>query len=174
MKRETIFATAVVLILVLTMSLTMSLTSSGVAVATIESCDHSGNPKDIFDPGEEVYAKGIDYDPGESVTIYVVPNGGPYTASSSFTVASADAWGNIGPTPIGSYVVGKYDIWVDRDGDGTRHDGNIILKNEPVDTFGLDYGFFVVPEYPLGTILGVAMCFAALAVFKSKSLRIHL
>ena len=32
-------------------------------------------------------------------------------------------------------------------------------------------GFFVVPEYPLGTFLGVVTCIAALAVFKSK--RIH-
>jgi hypothetical protein len=33
---------------------------------------------------------------------------------------------------------------------------------------------WVIPEYPFGTIIGLAMCFAALAVFKSKNLRIHL
>jgi len=33
---------------------------------------------------------------------------------------------------------------------------------------------FVVPEYPFGTILGLSMCFAALAVFKSKRTHLHL
>jgi len=33
---------------------------------------------------------------------------------------------------------------------------------------------FVIPEYPLGTILGLVMCLAAFAVFKSKRVSLHL
>jgi len=142
--------------------------------ATIESCSDSGVPQDVFAPGDNVYATGSDFLPGEEVMIRVLPNGQDYTLDNtiSSTPAMANPDGVLGPPPnpiyLGVFPGGEYDIWVDRDGDGELDD------NEPVDTFGLDYGFFVIPEYPLGTILGLAMCFAALAVFKSKSLRIHL
>ena len=38
--------------------------------------------------------------------------------------------------------------------------------DESVDTFGLETsGFFVIPEYLIGTILSIMGCFAAFGVF---------
>ncbi|MDH5687681.1 MAG: PKD domain-containing protein, partial [Candidatus Bathyarchaeota archaeon] len=107
--------------------------------ATIESCDQSGNPKDIFDPGEIVYAKGIGYDPNEMVEIHVVPNGGPYDFGLYTVPAWATLSGELGPISLESLPMGQYDIWVD-----TEPFTGILDVDEPVDTFGLDYGFSVV------------------------------
>jgi hypothetical protein len=133
-----------------------------VEMPSILSCDSEGAQKDIFVPEERVYACGEDYDPEESVTIYVVLKGGPYTSDVSIlsVPAKANASGILGPVDLGAFQPGEYDIWIDRN-------GNEVLdeEREPVDTFGATAGFFVIPEYFIGTILGLAGCFAAFGTF---------
>jgi len=144
--------------------------------ATIESCDSGGVTKDEFLPGEDVYAKGSGF-VDNTYDIYVVedttwtdgmaiPERVPETAEA-VTCVSGAFWELVWAAPL---IPGKYDIVVDVGGNGV-YDAGV----DPLDDMDVGLaGFFVVPEYPLGTILGVAICFAALAVFKSKSLRIHL
>jgi hypothetical protein len=67
----------------------------------------------------------------------------------------------LGPTNLGTYELGEYDIWVDRNSNGI-----LEQEREPVDTFGATAGFLVIPEYLLGTILGLAGCFVAFLTFR--------
>ncbi|MDH5688906.1 MAG: DNRLRE domain-containing protein [Candidatus Bathyarchaeota archaeon] len=144
--------------------------------ATIESCDSGAVTKDEFLPGQDVYAKGTGF-VDNTYDMYVVkdttwndgmaiPERVPGTTETVSCVSGAFlelVWA----APL---IPGKYDIVVDVGGNGV-YDAGV----DPLDDMDVGLaGFFVVPEYPLGTILGVAMCFAALAVLKSKSLRIHL
>jgi hypothetical protein len=140
------------------------------ALGNIWSSDSNGVSKDAFNLGETVYAAGDCFKANELVTVYVVPNGGPYTAPNSLfnTTATANGQGNLGPASLGTYAPGKYDIWVDRNGNGV-----LDPATEPVDTLGITPGFFVIPEYWLGTVLALAGCFAALGVFR-LSKRKHL
>ncbi|MDH5690433.1 MAG: hypothetical protein OEY81_03260 [Candidatus Bathyarchaeota archaeon] len=131
---------------------------------TIESCDVAEAEKNVFDLLESVYACGDNYGVEESVIVYVVPNGGPYTAAASVIdqSAQADTSGHLGPVHLGVFDPGKYDIWVDR----APYDGELYAECEPVDTFSSTVeGFFVIPEYVVGTILSLAAYFVAFAVF---------
>ena len=76
-------------------------------------------------------------------------------------MAQADSSGCSSPQNLGTFAPGEYDIWVDRNDDDVLDEGS-----EPVDTFGLNRGFFVIPEYVIGTILGLVGCFAAFGVFR--------
>jgi len=131
---------------------------------TIYSCDDGGYEKNGFGLAEDVYACGDGYDSGEFVTVYVVEKGDPYGSSWAIcdVSATADGSGSLGPVNLGTFAPGDYDIWVDRDGSGW-----LEYLTEPVDTFGqCPEGFFVIPEYWLGTILGLVGCFAAFGVFR--------
>lgn len=48
-----------------------------------------------------------------------------------------------------------------------------VLVDNPRNDNGLPDGF-VVPEYPLGTVLAVIAMLTALGVYKSKRIRIHI
>ena len=80
------------------------------------------------------------------------------------------------------------DRWIDTDGSGTFNPDDLFsiafmdvgegglahlyyVSTDIVVTETLD---FVIPEYPLGTIMALVTCVAALAVFKSKHIRLHL
>jgi len=130
--------------------------------ATIFSCDSNGYEKNAFGLDETVYACGEDFDPWESVKIHVVKSNGPYTVVAAIysTTATADVMGNIAPTSLGTYNLGEYDIWVDRN-------CNEVLDEttEPVDTFGQVGGFLVIPDFLLGSILSLSGFLAAFGVF---------
>ena len=132
---------------------------------TVYSCDDEGNSKNSFDLTEFVYACGDGYNPEEPVIIYVVPQGSDCTAAASIAAIAANAnpaaSGSLGPVNLGTFDPGEYDIWVDRDNDGSRDP-----LTEPVDAYCCLVGFFVIPEYWLGTILGLVGCFAALGAFR--------
>jgi len=99
---------------------------------------------------------------------YDIPDRVPGTVDT--VCAYVDLAGDFPPTLVWDCAVpGKYDIVLDVNGNGIYDEGVDALDDMDVNSAG----FFVVPEYPLGTILGVAMCFAALAAFRSKGLRIH-
>lgn len=131
-------------------------------ISTIQSCDLNGIERNIFEPTESIYACGYNYYPNELVTIYVVPNGGPYTSTASIfaAMAQADSSGQLNPQNLGIFAPREYDVWVDR-----NNDGMLDEQSEPVDSFGLTRGFFVIPEYLFGTIVGLVWCFAAFGVF---------
>lgn len=128
---------------------------------TIESSNASGNRKDIFKEGDDVYAYGNGYDPGERYILYIVEDRNwtdstpilPYIRQEN---VSADADGIISPTLIWpSTVIGKYDIIVDINGNGSYDEGI-----DPLDDMDInDAGFETVPEFatiaiPVVTILG--------------------
>lgn len=138
-----------------------------VCATTIESCDIAGAEKNVFDLSESVYACGANYSGQESVIIYVVPNGGPYTASASVISqpAQANTSGHLGPVNLGAFNLGEYDIWVDRE----PYDGELDTETEPLDAFCSIAGFFVIPEYAVGTILGLVACLVASAVFCARA-----
>jgi hypothetical protein len=150
---------------VLSLSINICRVAAPFPHPTIHSCDSMEVEKDIFGPSEIVYAFGDNYDPDECVTIYVTQNGGPYVSTHSLysKTAKADSSGHLGPIDLGTFPTGEYDIWVDRG----MQNGWIAYPNEPVDTFGdCAEGFLVIPEYLLGTILGLVGCFAAFGVFR--------
>jgi len=138
--------------------------------ASIYSCDEWGFEKNTFGLGEIVYASGDNYDQLESVTIYVTRNGGPYVSIHSLCgkAAQADSSGHLEPVDLGTFDLGEYDIWVDR---GPMQNGWIHYPEEPADTFGCARGFLVIPEFWLGTVLGLVGCFAAFGVFRVSKRR---
>jgi hypothetical protein len=78
---------------------------------------------------------------------------------------SSDACGNIPPTIVWRHDLtpGKYDIIVDVNGN--------CLYDKDIDCLDandcqVNAGFFVIPEYLLGTILGLAGFLAAYGVFR--------
>jgi len=135
--------------------------------ATIYSCNAGGEITTEFGPGQVVYACGEGYEPFEAVTIYVVVNNYPYHTEYSLCSADAeaDASGRLNPIPLCTACedlpVGEYDIWVDRDGSGW-----MSYAFEPCWYWCARGGFLVIPEYWLGTILGLIGCFAAFGVFR--------
>jgi hypothetical protein len=132
--------------------------------ATVRSCGGDGSERTQFDVSEHVFACGKGYSANEALTIYVVRSGGPYHKNWALCSvgAKANGTGYLNPTDLGSFAVGKYDIWVDRDGNGWLN-----YLTEPVYKFGsCVYGFFVIPEFWLGTILGLVGCFGAFGVFR--------
>ena len=151
------------------------ITVSFASLPTIESCDASGTRIDTFMVYENVYASGSGYEANTVYNVYVVVDtnwidGMPIpsyvtrytvTSSSSGIIPPILVWGQ----PL---TPGKYDIVVDVNGNGKYDAGVDALDDNQMQVTA---GFFVVPEYPLGTFLGVVTCIAALAVFKSK--RIH-
>jgi len=139
---------------------------------TIESCDSVGTKKDSFMPSDIMYANGGGYAPSTTYALYIVnddtwSDGDPIPARVSGTATSvtSDSSGNIPPT-VGwspSLTPGMYDIVVDTNGNGV-YDANIdALDDNDIQVTG---GFLVIPEYWLGTILGLVGCFAAFGVFR--------
>ena len=138
-----------------------------------ESTDYYGAKKDTFYPGEDVYVSGSGFDPCTTFDIYVVCdkatwNDGdaiPSRVAGTATTVSSDASGNIPPTIVWPHDLtpGKYDIVIDVCANG-KYDKDIdCLDNNDIQVTA---GFFIIPEYLLGTILGVAGCFAAFGVFR--------
>jgi len=149
--------------------------------ATVESCDSLGVTQNTFDPSEDVYAVGSGYAPSTvaviTYPIYVVEDVTwtdgmmiPARVPGTATTVSSDILGEIVPTLAWSSPLtpGKYDIVVDVNRNGFYNEGIDALDDSDIQVTA---GFFVIPEYPLGTILGLIVCLAALGVFNHK--RIH-
>ncbi|NVM57463.1 MAG: hypothetical protein HWN51_05025 [Desulfobacterales bacterium] len=141
---------------------------------TIESCDSTGVTKDTFDIADTVYVKGAGYSPSTTYDVYLVEDvtwvdgmAIPPPVAGTIASISSDATGNVPATLLWSdpLVPGRYDIVVDVDGDGLYYAESDALDDNDIEVTA---GFFVIPEYPLGTVLGLVTCFAALAAYKSK------
>ena len=163
-----------------------------IHITQIRSCDSSGNLKDSFSPGEDVYctmhiSQG---DPGQTLTdmrIYIVYDnewmevGGvipPLTDRSdgyetkSLYIDSTNSslipmWTD--PILIWSHiptplVPGQYDIVLDE-----NHNGQRDPSEHVDDSDGLVVGFFVVPELPLGTLMAIMASMAAIGLTKNRS-----
>jgi hypothetical protein len=134
----------------------------------IESCDNAGTKKDTFLTGETVYVKGSGFVvPGATFALYVVSDvtwiegmSIPSRIAGTVTTVTSDVAGNIPVTMVWSppLTLGKYDIVVDVNGNGKYDAGVDALDDNDIVTGG----FLVIPEYLLGTILGLSGCFAAL------------
>jgi hypothetical protein len=147
--------------------------TASIETCHVESSDSYGAPKNTFYPNENVYVKGSGF-PTFSTTfdIYVVNhkatwNDGdsipPRVAGTATTVPGSS--GNIPLTIVwqSPLTPGKYDIVIDVDGNG-KYNKNVDCLD--TNDCKVTAGFVVLPEYVLGTILGLAGCMAAFGVFR--------
>lgn len=138
-----------------------------IGAVTVESADSSGGIKDIFQPGESVYAIGGGYDASTAYDLYIIADTTwtdgmdiPDRVADTDTSVTTDASGNIAPgTRIWtSSVQGKYDIVVDVNVNG-RYDAS----TDALDA-NIDVGFEAIPEFstiaiPVASILGLLFFF---------------
>ncbi len=154
-------------------SITLPLPKVTVPHPTIESCDSTGAEVDTFNPSETVYVTGENYGSSASYAIYVVEDVATWVegmsiparvAGTTSTVTSNGA-GIVGPAAVWSapLMPGKYDIVVDVNGNGKYDSGIDALDSGDVQITG---GFLVIPEYPMGAIVGLAGCLAAFGAFR--------
>ncbi|MBS7631197.1 fibronectin type III domain-containing protein [Candidatus Bathyarchaeota archaeon] len=152
-------------------------TLAAPAPATVESCDSAGTTKNTFNLGEDVYVKGGGYAPSTEYVVYIVADadwmdGMAIPANVAWKYITTDSTGNlprdaVWPNPLSA---GKYDIIVDVNKNDVYDEAVDALDDFDVKTAG----FFVIPEYWLGTVLGLTGCFAALgAYYMSKRGRIY-
>jgi len=142
----------------------------------VESCDGSGATKNEFNLGDDVYVVGSGYASSLSYVLKIVSDvdwsdGMKIPSYIVKTTVSSDSSGNIAPTLVWNGATpGKYDIIVDVNGNDEYDPGIDALDDFDVDTAG----FFVIPEYWLGTILGLTGFFAAFGTYYiSKRRRIY-
>jgi len=145
---------------------------------TIESYDDWQNIDNDFFPSDTIYVKGSGY-PKTVATynLYFVPdtswtNGMTIPAPTHSTTVTTDANGDVLHTAAWSsppsITVGAYDIVVDVNGNGVYDKDVDALDDLDVSYAGTN-GFFVIPELPIGTLMGLASCLAALGIIlKSK------
>lgn len=143
------------------------------SLETCRVCDSSdpyGAKKDTFSPGENVYANGSSFPASTMVDIHVVNDttwsGGMQIPTDGIvTTVLTDADGKIPPTLVwpAPLTPGKYDIVVDVHRDGYYQKDFDCLDDNDIQVTA---GFFVIPEILLGTIFGLAGCFAALGVYR--------
>jgi len=143
-------------------------------ICTIESCNLPGVEKNTFSLTDTVYANGSGYSPSQFYYIYVVQYGALVdtqvfpTPITPRTNVQADEQGKIPVTSVWSpspqLTLGNYDIVVDVNGDGKYNAGV-----DAIDTLDINgAGFFVVPEYAIGTILALAVCFGGVAAYRKS------
>jgi len=146
----------------------------------VETTDSEGTVKNKF-LQDNVYIKGSGYDPSWTYALHVVEDTDwsdgttiPNRVDRTETEVTTDGYGNI---PIGTVawtpplILGKYDIIIDVNNNGNYDEGIDALDDRGINVTA---GFLVIPEYLIGTILGLAGCFAAFGVFRvSKHKRRH-
>jgi hypothetical protein len=135
---------------------------------TIATCDGAGRGKRIFHLGEEVYVKGVGFEPGRVVDIHVLPDGATLTPAESIANATVtvDAGGNIPPSIVltvpqtteaatGRRALGSYDLWVDANRNGIFD--NYDAAN---DAYPESCAMIAVPEFSATTpLLLIALVF---------------
>ena len=158
-------------------------TATSSNLTTCHSCETSdcygadyGAKKDTFCPDEDIYVTGTGFEPCSIFDIYVVNDQDPWCDGDAIpqriagtaTTVSSDASGNILTTIVWPHDLtpGKYDIIIDLNGNGKYDEDVDCLDNNDIQVTA---GFFVIPEYLLGTILGVAGFFAALGLFRVRA-----
>jgi hypothetical protein len=143
---------------------------------TINSCNSAGTNKSDFNAGEEIWVNGSKgYSPSTTYPIFVVTDIEWSNGMSIPTTRVEGTVQTVTSNPDGSILAkvwasaspGKYDIVIDFDGDGVYDEGLDPLDNNQVVGTA---GFFVIPEYALGTILALAVCFAGVAVYQRSKL----
>jgi len=147
-----------------------------VVPPVVETCDDASSIKDKFSLMEGVYVKGCKYAPLTTYNIYVVEDVATWTdgmpipprvSGSASTVTTASD-GCIAPRPTlvwDAPMIGKYDILVDVLENGVYDEDVDALDDNDIEVTA---GFFIIPELPMGTILGLATCIAALGLYRSK------
>ena len=137
----------------------------------INSCSSAGTKKDDFDAAEGIWVNGSKgYSPSTTYPIFVVTdidwdNDDPIPTRVEGTVltVTSNPDGSILAKVWDSARPGKYDIVIDFDGDGVYDEGiDPLDNNQVVETAG----FFVIPEYALGTILALVVCFASVGAYR--------
>jgi len=156
--------------------------------AAIESCDHTGEKKDVFDLAEIVYVNGTGYSPSATYTIYLVndvaswSDGMPIPARvlGTESTVSSDSEGRIPPTVVWNdpLTPGEYDILVDFNNNGVYDEGIDALDSNDIEVTA---GFLVIPEFPSLLILPLLITITLVAVTvygrymraEKDSMRIH-
>lgn len=139
---------------------------------TIEGCDSSGMRRDAFDLDETVNVTGSGYAASHTYSICVVNDTNwsdgmtiPERVQGTATTVSSNISGNINPTVAWNkyLTAGKYDIVVDVNANGKYDVGVDALCDNRIRATA---GFLIVPEYIVGTALGLVGCFVALGAFR--------
>jgi hypothetical protein len=151
-----------------------SATPTVTASQCFQTCNNYGASENTFSPGEDVYVSGSGFPACSTLAIYVVchqttwTNGEtiPSRVAGTATTVTTDASGNITLTMVWSHnlVPGSYDIVVDVNCNG-KYDQSVDYLD--ASSVNVNAGFFVIPEYILGAIMGLAGCFAAFGVFRT-------
>jgi hypothetical protein len=153
-------------------------TSTTPTVTTCQSfqtCNNYGAAETTFSPSECVYVNGSGFLPCTTLYIYIVQNTTwtdgqpiPQRIPGTATNVTTDACGNIEPTIVweASLVPGSYDIVI-----GPNNNGIYEKSVDYLDAVSVNAGFFVIPEYVLGAIMGLAAFFAAYGVFRFSKTR---
>ena len=140
---------------------------------TIDSCDSAGVKTDTFNPGEEIWVmRSNGYSPSTTYPLFVVTDiewtndfAIPPRVDGTETTVTSNPDGSILAKVWTSALPGTYDIVIDYDGDDFYDEGTDPLdNNQVVETAG----FFVIPEYILGTILTFAVCLAGFAIYRKS------
>jgi hypothetical protein len=146
--------------------------TSSIETCHINSSDSYGAPKNTFYPSENVYVKGSGYEPSTTFDIYIVTHKATWndgdvipqpvagTAATVPSDSSGEILAKVWQAPL---TPGKYDIVIDVDHNG-KYNKNIDCLDS--NDCQVTAGFYVVPEYVVGAILGVVGCFAAFGVFR--------
>jgi hypothetical protein len=143
---------------------------------TIKSCNSIGTDKDTFTVGQPVYVYGSGYPQANTYNLYIVNDINDWSSITNIpadvrgapTTVQTDSSGQIIPKPPNPPAVwtptsvGKYDIIVDVNNNGEYNAGIDAVDGLDIGTTGL----FVIPEYALGTIIAVAVCFIGAVVYK--------
>ncbi len=140
----------------------------------LTTCDITGTQKNIFNSGETVYLKGVDFEKSESYAMDIVQHQTDWTdceavtptVPSTATSVTTDISGNIAITSVyPNASPGQYDILIDINGNGRYDVGIDVLVNNAVTVGG---GFLVLPEYTYGAFAALSACFIALVIFCSR------
>lgn len=138
----------------------------------VESCNSTGTVKDSFDLGDSVYVKGEGYSPSATYDLYVVNATAwsdgkpiPQRIQGTATTITSDVSGNITVTLVWSSPIafGNYDIVVDVNRDGYYNSSIDALDQSNIQ---IKAGLLVIPEYWLGTVLGLVACLAAFGLYQ--------
>ncbi|MEM3551395.1 MAG: NosD domain-containing protein [Candidatus Bathyarchaeia archaeon] len=149
-------------------------------LATVESCNAEGEAKDIFYVSENVYIVGRGFAPNTRYEVYIVKKTVwidgmpiPQRVNGTLTYVISDENGNIAVSLVWAKLltVGKYDIVIDVNHNGLYDEGVDALDSGGIEAKG---GFFVIPEYWLGTITGLSSFLSALASYYLLKFRLKL